>query len=326
MFASRLLIKPTPGNSTPDNIQHRTDDIQRRVDDISKQFPGAGWKDLPQELVDKILGRLLGDLRSLKACSLTCKCLFGATRPLIHQHLVIDSRLYHKPKLWHFGRRKKGPGPFERLVDADRSGVLPYTQHLIFKAKFPYSSANFDPSDLQEHLPRIRSITKLHTLALRSFPVYQFYPVVGEYFGAFFSTLRHLDMRNNPATVQQLLYFICQFPLLEDLTIVVPHQEYINHPFPMITQSPPLRGKLVLVRPAWLGLIEGLAALPGGLNFHSVEFFQCAAWRHPSLGLYPDLSVILVACSSTLTSVSYLLRMGSWECELNPSIHVHITM
>jgi len=273
--------------------------------------------------VDEILGCLLGDLCSLKACSLTCKRLFGATRPLIHQHLVIDSRLYHsKPKLWLFGRRKKDPGPFERLIDADRLGVLPYTRHLIFKAKFPYSSTCFDPSDLQEHLPRIRSITKLHTLTLQSFPVSQFYPVVGEYFGAFFSTLRHLDMRNTHATVQQLLYFVCQFPLLEDLTIVVSYWEYINHRVPTITQSPPLRGKLVLVRPASLGLFEGLAALPGGLNFHSVEFFGCTKWRYPTA----DSSVILGACSRTVTSVSYLLRTGGDECESNTSIHVHITM
>ena len=58
---------------------------QRRVDDISKQFTGAGWKHLLLELVDEILGYLLDDLDALRACSLTCKHLFGTTRPLIHQ-------------------------------------------------------------------------------------------------------------------------------------------------------------------------------------------------------------------------------------------------
>ena len=64
------------------------DGIWRRVDDISKQYTGAGWKNLPQELVDEILDYLLDDLKALKACSLTCKCLFGATRPLIHRRLI----------------------------------------------------------------------------------------------------------------------------------------------------------------------------------------------------------------------------------------------
>lgn len=274
--------------------------------------------------MDGILGYLLGDLRSLKACSLTCKRLFDATRPLIHQHLVcFDPRPHHsKPRRWPFSRRKRDPGPFKRLIDADRSGVLPYTRYLTFKAKYPYSSAFFDPSHLQEHLPRIRSITNLHTLTLQSFHVSQFYPGFGEYFGTFFNTLRHLDIRNAPATPQQLLYFICQFPLLEDLTIAASRWEYIRNPAPTITQSPPLRGKLVLVRPASAGLFEGLAALPGGLNFHSVEFFQCTNWRYPSA----DSSVVLAACSRTVTSVSYFLRTGGDESESNPSIHVHITM
>jgi len=33
-------------------------DIQHRVDDISKQFTGAGWKNLPQEIVDEIVDYL----------------------------------------------------------------------------------------------------------------------------------------------------------------------------------------------------------------------------------------------------------------------------
>ena len=113
------------------------DDIQYRVSEISKQFTGAGWKNLPQELVDEIIDYLLDDLGALTACSLTCKRLFGATRHFIHQRLTYsDSSPSHiKSEGSLLGRRKRGPEAFERLIAADRAGVLHFTQHLTIKAE-----------------------------------------------------------------------------------------------------------------------------------------------------------------------------------------------
>jgi len=303
-------------------MQRGVDSIQRRVDDISKRFPGAGWMDLPQELVDEILGYLLEDLHALKACSLTCKHLFGAARPLIHQRLAcFDSRPeYPKPGRWLFSRHKKDPGAFERLIDAGRSGVLPYTRHLILKPKYHHSYPRFSPSDLQEYLPHLRSITKLHTLTLDSFHLPQFIPVFNEYFGTFANTLRHLDIRRAYGTEQQLLYFICQFPRLEDLTIVFSLWERTAHPVPTITHSPPLRGKLVLVRPASRGFTDGFAALPGGLNFRSVELFQSTDWRSQR----GDSRAVLAACNHTAASISYLWHARGDESEFSPSFRAHI--
>ena len=278
-------------------------DIQRRNDNISKQFPDAGWKNLPQELVDEILRYLLDDLPSLKACSLTCKHLFGLTRPLIHQRLVCPgSRPGHpKPKVSLFGRHKKDPGAFERLIDADRSGVLHYTRHLIFKPKRYGPDPYFKPNDLQEYLPHLRSVSNLHTLTIQSFYIPRFIPVFNEYFGTSTNTLRRLDMRGSFATGRQLLYILCQFPLLEDLTIVYPYWEPPTwepptwNPPPMITQIPPLRGKLVLVGEGSRELFEGLTAFPVKLNFRSLELFRCMGAAH----------VVLAACARTATSVSY---------------------
>jgi len=304
-FASRMWIKLTQG------------DITCRVGDISKQFPGAGWKNLPQELVDEILSYLFDNLRALKACSLACKLLFGATRPLIHQRLVcVDSGPDpHKPKGSLFSRGKRGPKTFERLIDAGRAGVLCYTRHLAFKPKLNSLLPRLDPRDMQGYLPYLRSITKLHTLTLDTFFLPPFTPVFNEYFGMFANTLRHLDIRRADCPKQYLLYIICQFPLLEDLTIVaLPSQRtpYVGDPVPMITQSPPLRGELVLIQGVSVGLSEGLAGLPGGLNFRSLGLTWC---EHPR--------AVLAACGHIATSISYLWR---WEhdCESNPSIQVHV--
>jgi len=270
--------------------------------------------------VDEILSYLLGDLGALKACSLTCKRLLGATRPLIHQRLAcFDSRSDHpKPKVSLFSCRKKDPGVFDRLIDADRSGILPYTQHLIFQPKYHYSDPRFTPSDLQEYSPYLRSITKLHTLTLDSFYLPQFIPVFDEYFGVFTNTLRHLDIRRAYGTEQQLLYIVCQFPLLEDLSIGYSRWERAEkHPAPVVTQSPPLRGKLILARPVSKELSDGLMAFPGGLNFHSLELFRCGNM---------NTRAILAACGHTAASVSYFWHSQADGGESSPSIQVYTVM
>jgi len=282
--------------------------IRRRVDDVSKLFTGAGWKSLPQELVDEILGHLLDDLDALKACSLTCKRLFGATRPLIHQQLIcLDTRPgYPKQRQSRFPRRG-GPGAFERLVDAGRSGVLCYTRQLTLKPTDEHSKPYFGPSDLQEYLPQLQSITKLDSLTLEIFNLPLFIPVFDEYFGIFANTLRRLDIRRANGTARALLYIVSKFPLLEDLTIISSGGGFTTLPVPAITQSPPLRGKLILTNARSRELSEGLAAFPGGLNFHSLELAEC---ERPQ--------AVLVACGHTATSVSYLWPQGYYRSKSNP--------
>ena len=308
VLASRLGIKLAPV------------DIQHRVDNISKQFIGAGWKNLPQELIDEILGYLRGDLLALKTCSLTCKHLFGATRPLIHRRLVCLGSIPEpvEPKRPLFSRRKKDPGVFEQLIDKDRFGVLRYTQHLTLKPSNMSSCPRYNTGDIREYLPHLRSITELHTLTLVDFYVPPFTPVFNKYFGMFTNTLRHLDIRHPDGVYRALLYIISQFPLLEDLTIISPPDQPFPHPghsIPAIRQSPPLRGKLVLAKARSGELSDGLATFPGGLNFRSLALSWC---EHPQ--------ALLAACGRTTTSISYLFRSGDDVSESNSSAQVDIAM
>ena len=299
-LVSRLWAKLMPGG------------IYRRVDGFSKQFTGAGWKHLPQELVDAILGYLVGDLDALKACSLTCKLLFGATRPLIHRRLCLASRpdwmSPSKPKGFLFNR----PEAFERLINPDRSGLLRYTRRLTFKIK----DGSFTPRNVQVYLPHLRSITNLHSLTIDTFYIHSFIPVFNECFGMFTHTLRQLDIWNAHGTERQILYIICQFPLLEDLGIgpLLDGDEYPGYPLP-ITQSPPLRGKLTLGPASSKELFEGLAGLPGGLNFRSLELTQCN-----------DSQPVLAACSHAVTLVSYLWYTGYDSSKPNYFVHERLAM
>ena len=293
-FASRLRANITPK------------DIKLRIDEIYKQFAGAGWKNLPGEIVDEILGHLSDDLGALKACSLTCKSLFGAARPLIHQRLCLVSGWKEGPL---FGRLKRGHRAIERLIDADRSGLLRYTRHLTFRMR---DGSFGDPGKMQEYL---RSISGLHTLTLDTVNTHPFIPIFDKHFSTFTNTVQHLDVRNAPGTVQQLLFTIHQFPFLEDLSIISPSEtEASPQPVQTFTQSPPFRGKLTLADARSKNLLGSLAALPGGLNFCSLELFQC---KHSQ--------VVLAACSHSVTSISYLWKSrNELRCELDLSTHVRI--
>ena len=268
--------------------------------------------------MDEILNYLLDDLGALKACSLTCKPLFGATRPLVHQRVCLTSKPTwmegSKPKGSLFGLRRKGPETFERLVDADRLDLLHYIRHLTFKT----GDDSFTPGNMQKYLPYLRSITNLHTLTLSPFRVNSFIPVFNECFGMFTSTLRHLDIRNACGTDRELLYVVSQFPLLDDLTIVSPivPVTYTGCLSPTIIQSPPLRGTLTLGLVNWRGgLSNGLAILPGGLNSSSLVLFRCQ-----------DSQVILDACSHSVTSISYMWHVKDNSCGSSSCLHMHITM
>ena len=277
-------------------------DIRNRIDDISKQFTGTGWKHLPQELVDEILGYLADDLCALKAYSLTCKPLFAATRPFIHRRVHVASSLSWierpKPKGTLFILRKEDPEALEQLVNADRSGLLYYIRSLTFKM----DASSFNPGNIYKYLPHLRSMNNLLSLTLVPFHTPPTIPIFSEYYDIFANPIQHPDTRNAPVTDQQLLYIVSHFPMLEDLTIVSPTMSVARpeRPFPAIKQSPPLRGTLVLVEAHSRRSPDGLVALPGGLNCRSLELHRCK-----------DPQAVLDACGHSVTSVS--CSWGLWS-------------
>ena len=140
--------------------------------------------------MEEILGHLLPDnVGALKACSLTCKRMFDAARPYIHQrHVCFYSKLGHvKPKSGLFTHRRRASGAFEQLIYLDRLGVLRYTRRLAFEVKYTSHHPPFDLGDLQECLPHLRSIIQLDSLAHDTFHVPPFTPVPNQHFSMFTS-------------------------------------------------------------------------------------------------------------------------------------------
>ena len=257
----------------------------------------SGWNRLPPELVDEILGYLSDDLPSLKTSSLTCKVMLCSARPLIRSWLYLTPTQNRKPKGRFIKsllkRSKEGSDGFDRLITADRQGLLQHTRHLVIKT----SGLSLIPQSIQPYIPHLRSITKLRTLVIDGLDVSAFMPVFNDCLGMFTHSLRSLDIKHIWDSDRELLSFISRFPLLEDLSIRYCYALYffLGPLPPMLRTSPPFRGRLnlSLIMDSQT-LCEAMAQLPGGLHFTSLELKGCG-----------KPGAILTACQLTLRSVTY---------------------
>lgn len=223
--------------------------------------------------------------------------MLGSARPLIGSWLYLTPAKNRKSKVQFIKsllkRSKKGPDCLERLVAVDRQGLLQHIRHLVIRP----DEFSLVPQSLQPCIPYFHSIGKLRTLVIDGLDVSAFMPVFDDYLGMFTSSLRSLDIRHIWDSGRELLYFISQFPLLEDLSIrsCWAHYFFLGPSPPMIRTSPPFRGHLNLSRIMdSQSLCEAMAQLPGGLHFTSLELKGC---ENPE--------AVLTACQFTLRSVSY---------------------
>ena len=255
-----------------------------------------GWNCLPPELVDNILGYLSDDLPTLKACSLTCKTMLCSARPLISGWLTLppsqNRRLNARSKKSLLKRSKEAPDYL-----AGCQGRFKYTKNLVVRLDYDLPLAR---QSLQPYIPHFYSIEKLQTLAIGSLDIRTFMPMFDDCFGMFTRSLRGLSLKDILDPECQLLCFVSQFPMLEDLSIQSCYsgRPYYGRSPPLPQKTPPLRGHLKLsITANSPGLCTALAGLPGGLNFTSFELEELKAYGNPE--------AVIAACQFTLKSVSY---------------------
>jgi len=193
---------------------------------------------------------------------------------------------------------KGGSDSLERLAVVDRRGHLQYTRHLVIRM----GEHSLVPQSFQPYIPYFRSIDKLQTLVIDGLYVPAFMPLFDGCLGVFAHSLRSLEIKHIWDSGRQLLSFISQFPLLEDLSIQSCYAIYffLGPSLPALRTSPPFRGclNLSLIMDSQ-SLCEAMAQLPGGLHFTSLELKGCGK---------PE--AIITACEFTLRSVSYTWTTG----------------
>lgn len=107
------------------------------------------WKDLPQELIDHIVLMLGDDLKSLKACSLTCEAMFFSARRIIHRKIRLTSdknwELLTVPERQRYIHGERQEFAVRVLSEFAAWGLLPYAHHLSININKNFTPANLLP-------------------------------------------------------------------------------------------------------------------------------------------------------------------------------------
>ena len=264
-------------------------------------FAGS-FKGLPQEIVDEILEYLEDDRRTLMVCSLTCKGLFRSARRIVHRRLYMvgsgragtsDGQEIHQYEATNRSQLRT-------LSTVSERGLSRYTQKLIIRV-----GEEFAPENLRPYLPQFQTFAQLTSITLHHFNPIPFLPFFEQYFGHLAQQMRSFEFIHPLGPPDGTIYFISQFPNLEDLGFntfpghnLDPSEEYN---ISTIRRSPTLGGTLKVTSANTWGtnLLEFLTRLPSGLRFRSVEFLQCA-------GIDPN--TIILECTSTLQSLIHVLH------------------
>lgn len=276
---------------------------------------------LPQELIDYIMDTLRDDLRSLKACSLTCKAMFASARRFIHRTLCLTM-----PNNFSILTQ----GEEERLRDYRQDGndvQLRFLSHMGERGLLEYARRvyihthdKFTPSTLLPHLLHFQSLDRILALTIEEYDAFSWVNHSSTYFAHFYPTLTSLTLRHSFDHHHLLLRFALQFPKLEDLCLEWVMLDSLGLGRravpPGSDRSSPLRGRLRLVgyRTIDWWPADFVRELPNGINPRSVElesFRGSSAQR------------ILDACLNTLEDVTFIFYATGKHASIHVSLFDH---
>ena len=267
-------------------------------------FTGS-FEGLPQEIVDEILEYLEDDRRTLRACSLTCKALFRSARHIIHRQLYVvgpeTTWSMDGDEMYRYEVANRSQlGTFS--VAAKR-GFFHYTRELTIRV-----ANEFTPENLRPYLLQFQMFARLTSLTLHHFNPTPFLPVFEQYFGHLAQQMQSLKFIYPSGPQNDMMYFISQFPHLDDLGFNPPPSHNSNpskeYNMSSVQSSPTLGGTLRVANTmgSITNPLECLTQLPSGLRFRSIEFVYC-----PEI----DPNVIIRECTSTLQSLTHVV----YTCE-----------
>ena len=237
------------------------------------------WKGLPQEVVDHIVFMLRDDLKSLKACSLTCKAMFISTRCVIHRKICLTGKrnwcLLTIPEKQRYIRETRRGVPVRVLSEISPYGLLSYARHLYI-----HLNRSFTPAGLEPFNDDFQRFDQIQELSIYRLHIPDFLETFDTYFTNFVPTLRSLHLDTPTGDTRDILDFICRFPHLHDLTLEVPSGDpygwsmWRPAPLPATKKMPPFRGRLKLsnIDEQRGHLLQQLTSLPGKRRFRFIYF------------------------------------------------------
>ena len=267
------------------------------LNELCISYRDVGAMGLPREIVEAILGFLHKDIKTLKACSLTCRALFSAARGSIHRKVKLTKeKVYPPPKLVDRIAAKVSQGQRDHEVHlrylsmARKRGLLGYAQELVIDIR-----PSFTPEALKVYLPHFLSFVQVRSLEIRRLDLRSFLPVFERCFAQFVPTLRRLHLPDVVGNTQEVVEFTSKFPHLKFLTLTPPPPCHLGDTPP---RSPTKRSFLTSGRLTLTGSASArfMLEIPGGLHCRTINASNVDK---------VELDKILVACSSTLEVFSF---------------------
>ena len=250
----------------------------------------------PYDIAEMIIAHLTRDLRTLKACSLTCRSLCMAAAPHLHHTLTLKGG---RPEI-----DRSRLEPLSRLHELD---LMPLVREIRVKQGGGSSSWLVPRAFGHLDLCHFSAFENVHTLKIQNMEVYRFIPGVERHFEQFSPTLRSIWLYKPRCTPRQLSYFLSLFPHLDDISIsiesgvthvpntIVPDVELV--PF----SAPKLQGRLALYEFSWVETLTHLITSSGGLRFRQIDL-------HGSGCCTP---LLFEACARTLETLRLHMGDGS---------------
>ena len=244
----------------------------------------------PCEIVEMIIAHFTRDLRTLKACSLTCRSWYLIAAPHLHHTLTLKGD-------WPGLTR----GQLKPLSKLHKLGLMPLVKEILViqwcEMKPWFGPQAFNQRDLRY----FSAFTNVHTLRLQDLRIYPFISNIEPYFKQFSPTLRSITLFEPYGTPRQLSYFLSFFPNLDDIAIW--RDDNLSDTTLQDTKLvqfsvPKLRGRLVLHGVYRVETWAHLATSCGGLQFRYLDLYRSA-------NCAPTL---LEACAETVQTLRFSPR------------------
>jgi hypothetical protein len=251
------------------------------------ETPTSRPSKLPQELVEIIVSYFIYDIRTLLACSTTCRSWYIAAVPHLHHSLTTEIEFLSWGKSYRWSK------PIQKSYEL---GLLPLIKRLRIRLGHQLS-IQFTREWLGERTLRcFPAFTNLQELGIDNLQISTFMPDIKRYFGHFAPTLRFLALRQPNGSYRQILYFVGLFPNLQDLKICysTPSEggESSADSGLVPLSIPPLCGRLTLTCYGRETLVKEMIAVFGSLRFWYMDLFRVKG-----------IPLLLDACAETLETL-----------------------
>ena len=260
---------------------------------------------LPHGILQMITAHLTRDLRTLKACSLTCRSWYIIVVPHLHHTLTLS---WERPCFNRRGKKKRPSAhhKLKPLPELHNLGLIPLVKKIRVEQRVERWN-DIHPwlvprAFTRRDLRYFSAFANVQVLVLQRLQIYCFIPGIGRYFEHFSPTLQSIGLHDPCCTPKQLSHFLSLFSNLDDIEI---HQATIFIPDKAVRDTelvpfsaPKLRGRLTLVNFHWAETWTNLVNSCGGLWFRHMDLYRSTEC----------IPVLMEACAGTLETLRFGVR------------------